>query len=173
MGTTFSQKNCIAVENKEQAEVVELLTGLFTRAAGFTPEIKVESQEGDICLITDTTLKDEAYILKVSPKEVLIKASSNKGFFYALQTIRQLLPSDIESDRVTHEDIHWEIPTLTITDEPRFGYRGMMLDVARYFMPKENVLRIIDCMGMLKLNKLHFHLGDDNGWRLEIKNTPV
>ena len=168
----FSKKTVFAVENKEQAEVVELLNGLFTCAAGFTPEIKVGSQEGDIRLITDTTLKDEAYILKVSPKEVLIKASNSKGFFYALQTLRQLLPSAIESDRVSHENIHWEIPALTITDEPRFGYRGMMLDVARYFMPKENVLRIIDCMGMLKLNKLHFHLGDDNGWRLEIKKYP-
>lgn len=61
---------------------------------------------------------------------------------------------------------------MTIQDEPRFGYRALMLDVARFFIPKENVLRIIDCMAMLKINTLHFHLTDDNGWRLEIKKYP-
>ena len=61
---------------------------------------------------------------------------------------------------------------MTIQDEPRFGYRALMLDAARFFIPKENVLRIIDCMGMLKINTLHFHLTDDNGWRLEIKKYP-
>ena len=68
--------------------------------------------------------------------------------------------------------IAWRVPSVKIMDEPRFEYRGLMLDVARYFIPKENVLRIIDCMGMLKINKLHFHLVDDNGWRLEIKKYP-
>ena len=62
---------------------------------------------------------------------------------------------------------------MTIKDEPRFGYRGLMVDVARFFIPKENLLRIIDCMGMLKINTLHLHLVDDNGWRIEIKRYPL
>ena len=70
------------------------------------------------------------------------------------------------------ENIQWSIPAVTIPDEPRFGYRALMLDAARFFIPKENVLRIIDCMGMLKINTLHFHLTDDNGWRVEIKKYP-
>lgn len=168
----FSEKTVFAVENKEQEEVAGELIGLFTRAAGFTPQLNVGSKEGDIRFITDTSLKNEAYILNVSSKEILIKAANCKGFFYALQTIRQLLPPTIESIKMTGEKTDWEIPAVTITDEPRFGYRGLMLDVARFFIPKENVLQIIDCMALLKINKLHFHLTDDNGWRIEIKKYP-
>ena len=71
------------------------------------------------------------------------------------------------------ENVDWTVPALTITDQPRFGYRGLLVDVARFFSPKENLLRIIDCMAMLKLNKLHLHLVDDNGWRIEIKKYPL
>ncbi len=67
----------------------------------------------------------------------------------------------------------WAVPAMTITDRPRFSYRGLMVDVSRFFTPKENLLRIIDCMAMLKLNKLHLHLTDDNGWRIEIKRYPL
>lgn len=167
----FSAKTIFAVENKEQAEVAKDFIGMFTHAAGFTPQLKVGSNKGDIRFQTDKQLKSEAYILNVSPKGILIKASDCKGFFYALQTVRQLFPASIENV-VTPNKTVWTIPALTITDEPRFGYRGFMLDVARFFLPKENVLRIIDCMAMLKVNKLHFHLVDDNGWRLEIKKYP-
>ena len=88
-----------------------------------------------------------------------------------MQTIRLLLPPAIEGNQRA-KCLDWNIPAVTIQDEPRFGYRALMLDVARFFIPKENVLRIIDCMAMLKINTLHFHLTDDNGWRLEIKKYP-
>lgn len=168
----FSAQTLFVVENKEQKEMAELFTELFTHAAGFTPEVKIGGDKGDIRFVTDTTLKSEGYSLNVSSREVLVKASDNKGFFYALQTIRQLLPAAIEGERVADAGVRWEIPAVSITDKPRFGYRGLMLDVARCFLPKENILRIIDCMGMLKINTLHFHLVDDNGWRLEIKKYP-
>ncbi len=168
----FSAKTIFAVENEEQKEIAGELIGLFSRAAGFTPQIKVGSQQGDIRFVTDASLKSEAYILDVSSKEVLVTASDCRGFFYALQTIRQLLPPTIEGTKATSDKTVWKIPAVTITDEPRFGYRGLMLDVARFFLPKEDVLRIIDCMGLLKINKLHFHLTDDNGWRIEIKKYP-
>lgn len=168
----FSAQTVFAVENKEQAEVANELIGQFTRSAGFTPGLKVGGKKGDIRFVTDASLKDEAYSLNVSSNEILIKAADCRGFFYALQTIRQLLPPAIENSNVTDEDVDWEIPAVAITDEPRFSYRGLMLDVARFFMPKEGLLRIIDCMAMLKINKLHFHLTDDNGWRIEIKKYP-
>lgn len=91
--------------------------------------------------------------------------------FYALQSIRQLLPAAIEGTQVVNA--LWAVPAMTITDRPRFSYRGLMVDVSRFFTPKENLLRIIDCMAMLKLNKLHLHLTDDNGWRIEIKRYPL
>ena len=168
----FSAKTSFAVENEGQAEQVRQFTELLTRAGGFTPRIKVDSRKGDVCLVTDATLKSEAYKLEITDKKITIRASDLQGFYYALQSIRQLLPSAIESEQVT-ENVDWTVPALTITDQPRFGYRGLLVDVARFFSPKENLLRIIDCMAMLKLNKLHLHLVDDNGWRIEIKKYPL
>ena len=167
----FSAKTSFAVENEGQAEQVRQFTELLTRAGGFTPRIKVDSRKGDVCLVTDATLKSEAYKLEITIKKITIRASDLQGFYYALQSIRQLLPSAIESEQVK-ENVDWTVPALTITDQPRFGYRGLLVDVARFFSPKENLLRIIDCMAMLKLNKLHLHLVDDNGWRIEIKKYP-
>ena len=149
----FSAKTSFAVENEGQAEQVRQFTELLTRAGGFTPRIKVDSRKGDVCLVTDATLKSEAYKLEITIKKITIRASDLQGFYYALQSIRQLLPSAIESEQVT-ENVDWTVPALTITDQPRFGYRGLLVDVARFFSPKENLLRIIDCMAMLKLNKL-------------------
>lgn len=170
----FSGKTVFAVENEEQAEVARGFIALFTRAAGFTPKLTVgdDAEKGNVRFQTDATLKSEAYTLEVSPKEIIIEASDAKGFFYALQTIRQLLPAAIEKEEVADKKVKWSIPAVNIQDEPRFGYRALLLDAARYFIPKENVLRIIDCMAMLKINTLHFHLTDDNGWRVEIKKYP-
>ena len=169
----FSGKTVFAVENEEQAEVARSFIALFTRAAGFTPKLTVgDAEKGNVRFQTDATLKSEAYTLQVSPKEIIIEASDAKGFFYALQTIRQLLPASIEKEEVSDKKVKWSIPAVSIQDEPRFGYRALLLDASRFFIPKENVLRIIDCMAMLKINTLHFHLTDDNGWRVEIKKYP-
>lgn len=170
---TFSGKTYFAVENEEQAEIARSFSALFTRAAGFTPRVKVGEKKGKITFLTDPSLKSEAYHLEITPKRMMVKASDVKGFFYALQTIRQLLPAAIESTTVADDSTDWTIPAVTIKDEPRFGYRGLMVDVVRFFTPKENLLRIIDCMGMLKINTLHLHLVDDNGWRIEINKYPL
>lgn len=167
----FTAKTVFAVENEEQAEVVKQFTALFTNVAGFTPRIKTESKKGDVCLLTDASLDSEAYLLEITSKKIRIYASDVQGFFYALQSIRQLLPAAIEGTQVVNA--LWAVPAMTITDRPRFSYRGLMVDVSRFFTPKENLLRIIDCMAMLKLNKLHLHLTDDNGWRIEIKRYPL
>ncbi len=168
----FSENTVFAVENAGQAEIARNFIGLFTCAGGFTPLLKEGSNTGDVCFITDRSLKSEAYRLDVTSDKIVINASDVKGFFYALQTIRMLLPASIENARNVGGDVDWGIPSVKISDEPRFGYRGLLLDAARFFIPKKNVLRIIDCMAMLKINKLHFHLCDDNGWRLEIKKHP-
>mgnify|MGYP001699668634 CR=1 FL=1 len=168
----FTPKTVFAVETEEQAAIVRLLSDQFTCAAGFTPKLKVDSKKGNLVLQTDKTIKSEAYCLEITPKKITVRAADAKGFFYALQSIRQLLPPAIES-AVKVDGTEWIVPAMTITDEPRFGYRGLMVDVARFFVPKENLLRIIDCMGMLKLNTLHLHLVDDNGWRIEIKKYPL
>lgn len=167
---TFSPHTVISVPADEQKPVAELFASLFTRPAGFTPRVQT-GQEGDICLQLDKNLSEDAYEMKITTKRILVKAADSKGFFYALQNLRLLLPPAIESsDAQTACD--WSVPEMNIKDAPRFGYRGFMLDVSRYFLPKEELLRMIDCMAMLKLNRLHLHLTDDNGWRLEIKKYP-
>ena len=168
----FTEKTVLALEDKTGEKVVKNFLTLLGQKAGFIPKLKVGSKKGDICLIQDKSLHEEAYYLEIKSEKIWIKASTVKGLFYALQTLRQLLPPSIEGKEM-RKDLEWSVPTLMITDEPRFGYRGLMIDVARCFIPKENLLRIIDCMGMLKLNALHLHLTDDNGWRLEIKKYPL
>ncbi len=169
---TFSSQTLFSVENHEQAVIVRNFINLLKRSSGITPQLAIGgSEKSHVCFTTDSSLKSEAYQLAVTPEQIQVKASDIKGFFYALQTIRLLLPSAVEGNQQA-KNIRWSIPAVTIQDEPRFGYRALMLDAARFFIPKENVLRIIDCMGMLKINTLHFHLTDDNGWRLEIKKYP-
>lgn len=167
----FSAQTKCSVENEQQKKVVEQLSDLFSSAAGFDLPIVLNDETAEIVFISDTNLKKEAYALEISPEKIQIKAADLSGFFYAVQTIRQLLPAAIESKK-NEKGFEWSVPALIIQDEPRFGYRGMLLDVARCFIPKESVMRIIDCAAMLKINKLHFHLVDDNGWRLEIKKYP-
>lgn len=168
----FTEKTVIAFEEKELEPVVKDFAVLFKTPAGFVPKLKANSKKGEVCIRKDDSIREEGYTLEVSPEKIDIKVAGVKGAFYALQTLRQLLPPAIEATE-SRKGIVWEVPAITIADEPRFGYRGLMVDVARYFIPKEHLLRIIDTMGMLKLNKLHLHLTDDNGWRLEIKRYPL
>ena len=116
-------------------------------------------------------MKSEAYRLKISETSISSEASDGQGFFYATQSLRQLLPPAIESCK-PEKRIEWSVLAIDIVDEPRFEYRGLMLDVARFFIPKNTVKKIIDCAGALKINKLHLHLVDGQGWRIEIKRYP-
>ncbi|WP_434738712.1 beta-N-acetylhexosaminidase [Phocaeicola barnesiae] len=167
---TFGPNTVITVPTEEQKPVAGLFASLFTRSAGFTPKVQVGT-EGDVCLELDKNLPEDAYEMQVSSGQIRVKASDSKGLFYGLQNLRLLLPPAIESS-TAQDTVEWTVPEMTVKDAPRFGYRGFMLDVSRYFLPKEELLRMIDCMALLKLNRLHLHLTDDNGWRLEIKKYP-
>ena len=168
----FTSKTVIALEDEKVEPVAKEFAQLFMKAAGFMPKLKVKSKKGDIYIRIDEAVKEEGYVLDVKPDKITISVASEKGAFYALQTLRQLLPSAIEGETKS-EDVTWTVPVVSITDEPRFSYRGLMVDVARFFISKAQLLRIVDTMGMLKLNKLHLHLTDDSGWRLEIKKYPL
>ncbi|SFG31083.1 beta-N-acetylhexosaminidase [Prevotella sp. KH2C16] len=114
---------------------------------------------------------EEAYSLSISKRKIVITSSTAHGAYYGVQTICQLLPAEIYDKRVAKK-VKWQIPCCEIQDEPRFEYRGMMLDCARYFMPKEFVKKFIDLLSMHKQNVFHWHLTDDQGWRIEIKKYP-
>lgn len=168
---TINNNTVVSVDNKEQANIAKLFTTLINNATGSELTISENNNNAAIKLITDKTLtKEGSYILKVTKDNIVIKASSLAGFYYAFQTIRLSLPSGIESGKTIGTKL--QVPAMIITDYPRFEYRGLMLDVARFFMPLDGVKQLIDCMSMLKLNKLHLHLTDDTGWRLEIKRYP-
>ena len=130
------------------------------------------TEQADISLLIDTTLPDEAYTLEVSSHGIKICSNATAaGLFYGVQSLLQLLPVEIYNTHRKYEnDI--EIPAVRITDAPRFPYRGAMMDVGRNFLPKEEVLKFLDLMAFYKLNKFHFHLTDDQGWRIEIKKYP-
>ncbi|MBN2313353.1 MAG: family 20 glycosylhydrolase [Sedimentisphaerales bacterium] len=120
---------------------------------------------------TLTNLGDEGYLLNVSPEGIDIAARTDAGVFYGCQTVRQLLPPDIERDMTT-SNVTWRIPCVEIQDIPRFAWRGYMLDSARHFQDKEYIKRVIDLLSLYKMNRLHWHLIDDQGWRVEIKSHP-
>lgn len=120
---------------------------------------------------SDVNLGKEGYRLIVNQKGIEISAASPAGWFYGIQTLFQLMPTAIESLSPS-KNVSWKLPFVTIHDKPRFGWRGLMLDVSRHFFTKQEVKQFIDDMVRYKYNVLHFHLTDDQGWRIEIKGWP-
>ncbi len=125
----------------------------------------------DIQIINDANLGTEGYTLEVNEKGIQLKANTNAGLFFGWQTIQQLLPAAIYSNTL-QANTNWTIPYVSIVDKPRFGWRGLMLDVSRHFFTKAEVLTFIDDMARYKFNRFHWHLTDDQGWRIEIKSLP-
>jgi hexosaminidase len=117
------------------------------------------------------SLGAEGYRLAVSPQRIDIAAPALAGVFYGIQTVRQLLPTEIFADTVVH-GVLWDVAALDIEDKPRFSWRGGHLDVGRHFMPKEFVKRYIDLLALHKVNRFHWHLTEDQGWRIEIRKYP-
>ncbi|MEO9020823.1 MAG: family 20 glycosylhydrolase [Ginsengibacter sp.] len=124
-----------------------------------------------LSLLNDTSLGNEGYKLNITTKGISISAHKPAGLFYGMQTLFQLMPKEVEENQLV-KNVKWEIPVCTITDYPRFGWRGLMFDVSRHFFTKEEVKEFIDQMVKYKYNLLHLHLTDDEGWRIEIKGLP-
>lgn len=124
-----------------------------------------------LVLATDDRLGAEAYELTVEPAAVRITGGSSAGVFYGLQSLRQLLPAAVFR-QAPLPDTRWEVPCGEIADEPRFGWRGAHLDVGRHFLPKPFLFRFVDLLAMHKLNVLHLHLTEDQGWRFESHRYP-
>lgn len=166
----FDKHTKVAVENEEQAFAAKLFFRAFEVVSGWQPSINIGGK-GQITFTTDKSLKEEAYLMEITEQSIEIQASSGAGFYYALQSLKQLLPPSFYSGSVQPE-IAWGVPSVTIKDDPAFGWRGYMLDVSRHFFEVEQIKEVIDFMAELKLNRFHWHLVDDQGWRLEIKNYP-
>ena len=149
------------------------LAALFSGAAGYSLRVsqKQVSNESAMNLTLDASVENvEGYRLSVDPDGVWLRASTPQGLFYGVQTLRQLLPPEIESAGLVERE--WSLPAVEIEDAPRFAYRGMQLDVGRHFFSVQAVKKYIDMLAMFKFNTFHFHLTEDQGWRIEIKKYP-
>ncbi len=164
----------VIVADGEAKKVAEYFVAKLNVPMGSKLAIAAEAPQANyVSLKIDTSAGtvDEAYKLMVSTENIEISAPSDKGLFYGIQTLLQLLPAEIESSEKV-SGVAWLAKCVDITDSPRFPYRGMHLDVCRHFVPVENIKKHLDMMAMLKLNKFHWHLTEDQGWRIEIKAFP-
>lgn len=168
----------LTIYSSADPELKRLAKGLADRLIAVTglsvttSEASAAQSNGiQLSLNKNKSIPKEGYQLDVNSSRVLLEASEPAGIFYGIQTLMQLLPKEIES-KTRVANAKWDIPAVKIGDHPRFGWRGLMLDVSRHFFTKEQVKSFIDDMVKYKFNLLHWHLTDDQGWRIEIKSLP-
>jgi hexosaminidase len=163
-------------ESEELRQVGEYLAGVLRPATGFPLNVKSTGEaprSGAIFLTLSEageTTGDEGYELTITKKLVTLTAKNAAGLFYGVQTIRQILPPEIELK--SKSEGPWRLATGSISDNPVYSYRGAMIDVARHFFGVDDIKHVIDFLSYYKMNSLHLHLSDDQGWRIEIKSWP-
>ena len=159
-----------------QGDSIRMVFESFKKELQEATGIKVSSTQKEakarIILDLNPQLPAEAYKLNVSKKQVRIEASRPAGFYYALQTLKQLMPRNVMAGVATSDHSQWSLPSVEIEDAPRFEWRGFMLDEGRHFFGKDEIKRVIDMMAIYKMNRLHWHLTEDQGWRIVIKKYP-
>ena len=161
----------IGFTEPELQPAAQYLAEMLSSATGYT--IQTVEGQGDISLASGTTgEKKGAYTLRVADGKVNINGNGYTGVISGIETLRQLFPAQIESDQVV-EGVDWAVSNVSITDVPRYEWRGLMLDVSRHFYDKAEVKELLDLMALYKMNKFHWHLTDDQGWRVEIKKYPL
>ncbi|OFY39509.1 MAG: hypothetical protein A2X18_05310 [Bacteroidetes bacterium GWF2_40_14] len=176
MGEGFFQlnENSVVFSNEKSSSNIEYLRNKLVKATNFPFKV-TESITSANCISIDYSkdynIVNEGYKLTVTTSGITIQASSSSGIFYGIQSLLQLLPPAVYSGR-TYGFEEWRVPVLTVEDSPRFNYRGMMLDVSRTYFDAETVKNYLDWMSYHKINTFHWHLADDNGWRVEIKKYP-
>lgn len=173
---TFNLKQLTAITTPAGEEAVAHYAQEFATQLEKTSGIKVPvnptTAATSLVMTKDATLAHEAYKLTVSEAGINIAAADSTGFFYAIQTLKQLMPHAIYNRSGASTAIDWTVPCVEIADQPQLGHRGYMLDVARHFFSKTEVKRILDIMATYKMNSFHWHLTDDQGWRIDIPEYP-
>ena len=165
------QKVVIAYQTTDGKNIAQYMADKLKVSTGY--EVRLSDKKGNITIQITPSLKmaEEGYRLSVTAKGVTIKAKTANGAFYGMQSFMQLLPAQVESATKV-EGVKWVAQCCNIEDAPRFGYRGFHLDPCRHFITVENVKKQLDLMSMFKVNTMHFHLTEDQGWRIEIKKYP-
>lgn len=169
---TKDTKIFIGDPSEEMLRIAGFLNERFSKAAGFELKLEQEMPKQNAIYFMNAGLPAENYSITINPSHIVIDYGDGAGAFYALQTLFQLLPTQIYSE-VRQRGVKWEIPCLSIEDAPRFKYRGMHLDVCLHFFEFDFLKKYIDIMAAHKVNRFHWHLTEDQGWRLEIKKYPL
>lgn len=173
---TFNLNQLTAITTPAGDEAVARYAQEFATQLEKTSGIKVPvnptTAATSLVMTKDATLAHEAYKLTVNEAGINIAAADSTGFFYAIQTLKQLMPHAIYNRSGASTAIDWTVPCVEIADQPQLGHRGYMLDVARHFFSKTEVKRILDIMATYKMNRFHWHLTDDQGWRIDIPEYP-
>ena len=170
----LSTLKVIAYKGDEMKEHAEAFAAQLAKTSGINLAVReatATALEGEIWFGNDANLPAEGYTLSVYDKGIEIKAAGFAGWFYALQTLKQILPREFFASTL-QQDVQWDIPYLSISDSPLLAHRGYMLDIARHFFNKEEVKKVLDIMALYKMNRFHWHLTDDQGWRIEIPEYP-
>ncbi|QHV99288.1 beta-N-acetylhexosaminidase [Spirosoma endbachense] len=172
---TIPARLAIAVPagNDNVRQIAQLLADQIAKSSGNTPTITTGKASKGISFVLEKegSLGAEGYRLTVSPKSISIAAEQPQGFFYGVQSLLQLMPSAVFSPTKV-EGVTWSVPACVIDDRPRYSYRGSMLDAGRNFMPVPFIKKYIDLLALHKMNTFHWHLTEDQGWRIEIKKYP-
>ena len=163
---------CVGAIDERTQALVDRFAAELSQATGKTSKVLKGKAGKGINFIYDQTMAEEAYVLNVGTKSIDIKASSLRGFNWAVQSLKQMMPVEIYAGKAA-SDVEWTVDCCQINDEPRFGYRGLLIDEARHFFGMETIKDVLDVMEIHKLNKLHWHITDDQGWRIEIKKYPL
>lgn len=161
------------VDNPEAQSVCDLFKVRLQTSTGYAFQQSDAPGKGciELFIAPDKVKEQEGYSLEVTADNIKVYAATPQGIFYGLTTLMQLLPAEIESPELI-KGVIWSLPAVSITDSPRFPYRGLMVDVARHFTTVEGIKRHIDMLASFKMNRLHLHLTDFQGWRVEIKKYP-
>ncbi|MEW5845959.1 MAG: glycoside hydrolase family 20 protein [Bacteroidota bacterium] len=174
---TINGKTKVKVDSTDSSayENAAYLVELFnSKGVNCTLESAIDNDSPNCIIFTRTDYPDslgaEGYMIDVNPKAITIRGNQSAGFFYAIQTLRQLMPDDFEKNDFRAKSV--TIPCVVIVDKPRFSWRGLNLDCCRHFMNKDFVKRYIDLLAYHKMNVLHWHLTEDQGWRIEVKKYP-
>jgi len=168
----FQFPKSIAINAPSSAnEVTEQIATQLRTATGKTVYYSKNNASINLEIIKDEVLGNEGYTLNVNATGVTISANTNAGLFYGWQSVQQIMPAAIYAKSI-QANTQWQLPFVSIIDKPRFGWRGLMLDVSRHFFNKADVKVFIDDMARYKYNRFHWHLTDDQGWRIEIKSLP-
>lgn len=157
---------------EDMAAEVQRFIMAFNGVTDFQVTVGSQEDEALFAVGLDETCADEGYKLDVTAEKVTIKAKTSIGLFYAFQSVKKMLPANVMAGVRDASVTEYALPVVSITDKPRFGYRGFMLDVARHFFTVDEVKRMLDVMSYYKMNRFHWHLSDDQGWRMEIEKYP-